>query len=78
VTGASSGAQEDAMKAEAKVQDLQGRLKIAEQEKAAAEKAQKVRPYAPRSVYYKTHNCTWNASCSAVMLFVSIILVCCF
>jgi len=58
VTGASSGAQEDAMKAEAKVQDLQGRLKIAEQEKAAAEKAQKVRPYAPRSVYYKTHNCT--------------------
>ena len=43
VTGASSGAQEDAVKAEAKVQDLQGRLKIAEQEKAAAEKAQKVR-----------------------------------
>ncbi len=42
VTGASSGAQEDAVKAEAKVQDLQGRLKIAEQEKAAAEKAQKV------------------------------------
>lgn len=41
VTGASSGAQEDAVKAEAKVQDLQGRLKIAEQEKAAAEKAQK-------------------------------------
>lgn len=40
VTGASSGAQEDAVKAEAKVQDLQGRLKIAEQEKAAAEKAQ--------------------------------------
>jgi len=30
------------VKAEAKVQDLQGRLKIAEQEKAAAEKAQKV------------------------------------
>ena len=43
VTGASSGAQEDAVKAEAKVQDLQGRLKIAEQEKAAADKAQKVR-----------------------------------
>ena len=42
VTGASSGAQEDAVKAEAKVQDLQGRLKIAEQEKAAAEKAQQV------------------------------------
>ncbi|KAL0047308.1 hypothetical protein WJX82_000390 [Trebouxia sp. C0006] len=41
VTGASSGAQEDAVKAESKVQDLQGRLKIAEQEKAAAEKAQK-------------------------------------
>lgn len=41
VTGASSGAQEDAMKAEAKVQDLQGRLKIAEQEKATAERAQK-------------------------------------
>ena len=30
------------MKAEAKVQDLQGRLKIAEQEKATAERAQKV------------------------------------
>ena len=30
------------MKAEARVQDLQGRLKIAEQEKATAEKAQKV------------------------------------
>ena len=42
VTGASSGAQEDAVKAEAKVQDLQGRLRIAEQEKAAAEKAQQV------------------------------------
>ena len=42
VTGASSGAQEDAVKAEAKVQDLQGRLKLAEQERAAAEKAQKV------------------------------------
>ena len=42
MTGASSGAQEDAVKAEAKVQDLQGRLKIAEQEKAAAEKAQQV------------------------------------
>lgn len=42
VTGASSGAQEDAVKAEAKVQDLQGRLKLAEQDKASAEKAQKV------------------------------------
>ena len=42
MTGASSGAQEDAVKAEAKVQDLQGRLKLAEQDKAAAEKAQKV------------------------------------
>lgn len=42
VTGASSGAQEDAVKAEAKVQDLQGRLKLAEQDKAAAETAQKV------------------------------------
>lgn len=41
MTGASSGAQEDAVKAEAKVQDLQGRIKLAEQEKAAAEKAQK-------------------------------------
>ncbi|KAL3131317.1 hypothetical protein ABBQ38_000607 [Trebouxia sp. C0009 RCD-2024] len=41
VTGASSGAQEDAVKAEAKVQDLQGRLKLAEQDKAAAEQAQK-------------------------------------
>ena len=51
VTGASSGAQEDAVKAEAKVQDLQGRLKIAEQEKAAAEKAQKVRSCAPHCVY---------------------------
>jgi len=51
VTGASSGAQEDAVKAESKVQDLQGRLKIAEQEKAAAEKAQKVRPSRPRSVH---------------------------
>lgn len=42
MTGASSGAQEDAVKAEAKVQDLQGRLKLAEQDRAAAEKAQKV------------------------------------
>lgn len=42
MTGASSGAQEDAVKAEAKVQDLQGRLKLAEQDKIAAEKAQKV------------------------------------
>ena len=42
VTGTSSGAQEDAVKAEAKVQDLQGRLKLAEQDKTASEKAQKV------------------------------------
>ena len=42
MTGASSGAQEDSVKAEAKVQDLQGRLKIAEQEKLTAEKAQQV------------------------------------
>lgn len=41
ITGASSGAQEDAVKAEARVQDLQGRLQIAEQEQAAAERAQK-------------------------------------
>ena len=42
VNGASSGAQEEVGKAEAKVQDLQGRLKLAEQDKASAEKAQKV------------------------------------
>lgn len=49
ITGASSGAQEDAVKAEARVQDLQGRLKIAEQERAASEQAQKVRSHAVHS-----------------------------
>ena len=52
VTGASSGAQEDAVKAEAKVQDLQGRLKLAEQDKTAAEKAQKVSLKHPFHVVY--------------------------
>lgn len=42
LTGASSGAQEDAAKAEARALELQGSLKIAQQEKKAAEKAQQV------------------------------------
>lgn len=42
LTGASSGAEEDAAKAEAHVQELQGQLKIAQQERKAAEKAQQV------------------------------------
>lgn len=59
VTGASSGAQEDAVKAEAKVQDLQGRLKLAEQDKAAAEKAQKVSVYEHCSVWKGWRGMQW-------------------
>lgn len=60
ITGASSGAQADAVKAEARVQDLQGRLKIAEQERAASEQAQKVGVHA-------VHSC-FRAVCSAHIL----------